>query len=266
MLLKILTGTPLLFDDHNVEYLRLRRMGSLAWPFVGLLEFITCHIADRVICVSDTDKKYLTQRLGVPLHKIQVAVNGADVEYLIHYEVDIDSVRSSIGVKPDEVMILFFGNLRYSPNAQAVGIILDQILPQLDSQDHSIRVVIAGSGDLEVRKRYDRIPSNVIFTGFVDDIAALIKSADLVIAPLTSGSGTRLKIIESVACGRRVISTTIGAEGLDQRTLGDSLVICDEWDAFAQAVVETINWGALAPSPAFIQTYDWRHIVQRLRI
>ena len=262
LLLKWLTGKPFIFDNHNVEYLRFRRMGHFAWPLVALLEWAACHTADHIICVSETDKKRLIRSFRVSPHKIQVAANGADVAQIQQHPVDLAATKQQWGLESNEAMVLFFGSLNHAPNAQAAGIIVDEIAPRLASQAGCLKLVIAGLGDeayLQTRQR--PLPANILFTGFVADIIALIKSADLIIVPIHAGSGTRFKIIESAACGRPIISTTLGAEGLDRAAFGDLLTICDDWDAFAQQITHHLSQpGQYNVPAAFRATYDWQHI------
>jgi len=268
LLLKWLTGRPLLFDNHNVEYLRWRRMGSFLWPFVAILEFAACHGSDKVICVSEEDRRLLNEKLRVPGAKLQVISNGVDVERFRQTAVDVDKVREELGIDKHEQAILFFGPLRHRPNAQAVDVILDELAPRLREVEYPWKLIVAGAdADNYLKKRTGPLPANVIFTGFVDDIVALIKSADIVIVPLTAGSGTRYKILESVAAGRLVISTTIGAEGLDKSLFNNSLVIRDDWDAFVCEIARRRHHPSrLSVPPAFVAAYDWDRIFARVEL
>ncbi|MCI0398880.1 MAG: glycosyltransferase family 4 protein [Chloroflexi bacterium] len=266
LLLKLLTRKPLVLDHHNVEYLRFRRMGSPFWPLVALLELITCYVSDQLICVSPVDKAILTSRLRVPPGKLRVVPNGADVARLAGQSVEVRQVKESLGLQESDAMILFFGSLSHLPNAQATDVILEEIVPRLESMTTGWKVVIVGVGQEKyLAQRRRPLPANVLFAGFVDEVAPLIKSADVVIVPLTAGSGTRFKIIEAVACGRRVVSTTVGAEGLDRRVFGEALVVADEWDAFARLVIESLARSRdVDPGPEFAVTYDWQRIFSNL--
>lgn len=268
LLLKWLTGRPLLFDNHNVEYLRWRRMGSPLWQLVAILERLACHGADRIICVSEQDRDILARNLHVPAHKLEVINNGVDVRHFCQAGVDREEVRRSLGVEPGTQEILFFGPLSHGANAQAADIIITELAPRLQRAPHPWTVIVAGAdADAYLAKRKREVPDGVIFTGFVEDIVALIKSADVVIVPLTAGSGTRYKILEAIAAGRTVISTTVGAEGLDRSVIGAALIVEDDWDAFVQAIRESYDRpGHQSPSPAFIATYDWDHIFRRAEL
>jgi polysaccharide biosynthesis protein PslH len=266
LLLNRLNGIPLVFDNHNVEYVRLRRSGSLFWPFVACLEFVTCHLAQTVICVSEVDKARLAQAMRLNPKKIRVAVNGVDVSKFSNYPYDAVATRQALGLDPDTPFVLFFGSLDHRPNAQAADIILAEIAPRLKRLCPAARLVLVGLGaEAYQQSRSQPAPRNVRFAGFVADITAVIKGADLVIVPLTAGSGTRYKIIESIACGRRVISTTIGAEGLDLALLGQAVTICDDWEQFSHEIAAQLAHPREIPLPlGFAATYDWAAIFGQL--
>jgi glycosyltransferase involved in cell wall biosynthesis len=117
----------------------------------------------------------------------------------------------------------------------------------------------------------DQLPRNdgVIFTGFLDDIRPVLSRSWLNVVPLTIGGGTRLKILESLAAGVPVVSTKIGAEGLDL-VHGRDLLIADQPVDFADAVLSVLQAPALRARLAesgrmTVETrYDWAAINQKL--
>lgn len=260
LLLAWSTGRPLVFDEHNVEFVRFRRLGSPLWPLVRLGEWLGCRSAQRVLCVSETDRAFLQAGLGVASARLQVAPNGADVASLSGQAVDRAAVRAGLGLTVGEPLVLFFGTLAHRPNRDAADLICQRLAPAIPA-----RFVIVGSGGATYARQRTMTPPNVVIRDFMPDLTALIKSADLVIAPITVGSGTRFKIVESAACGRQVISTTLGAEGLERAAFGPALVIADDWDAFQTAIeanlVQPLTW---TPTPRFWELYDWAHIFGRL--
>jgi glycosyltransferase involved in cell wall biosynthesis len=82
---------------------------------------------------------------------------------------------------------------------------------------------------------------NVTFTGYVENLPEYIAAADLAIVPLTKGGGTRIKILEYMACGKPVVSTCIGAEGLDVENGKEIILVDDIFDSFVEKVVELID-------------------------
>ena len=259
--LKLLSRCSLIFDNHNVEYLRLRRMGQPLWPLVALLEWLVCTVADQVLVVSEVDKRGLAKNLHISPAKITVVANGADVPTLQAQTVDRAAVRAELGIAATTALLLFFGSLSHGPNLEAVTLLLDEIVPRLNRLHRDWKLLIVGRGQEAFLANRGELPANVIFAGFADDIVPLIKSSDLVLVPLLAGSGTRYKILESIACGRRVVSTTIGAEGLDQDVVGPALKVVDGWDAFAATIAAELGQPPeIALTPQFISAYDWDHI------
>lgn len=260
VILKWLTAKPLMYDAHNVEYIRLRRQRSWLWPLIWICEWVLCHVSDLILCVSEFDSATIAKRLHVSTARIQVAENGADIANLQGYRADRIQTLAQIGVESDGPIVLFFGTAAHRPNQEAIRVIVEHLSPSVKAT-----FVIAGKGSEGLSTQFDHIPKNIVFVGFVDDIVGLIKSANLVIAPLCAGGGTRLKIIESVACGRPVVSTTIGAEGIDRNTCGSALIISDIWDEFVEQIDLALQIPTPIPlEPEFAIKYDWKSILGRI--
>jgi glycosyltransferase involved in cell wall biosynthesis len=259
-------GVPFVLDAHNVEGDRFRATGSRAAPLVGMLERFVARRARRVWCVSDEDRaRFVT--MGVDAAKIDVVPNGVDPD-VVHPDAAAGAqVRAALGIAPEERMALFFGQLDYAPNRDAVRVIEREIAPRLAARG-GWRIVVAGKGRPE-GGRVDASPP-VRYVGAVADIAAYINAADVVMAPLTSGGGTRLKVLESVACGTPVVSTAPGAEGIDRAACGPLLTIADGWEEFAAAIGRAEDAASTrgernVPAP-FLDMYSWANIVKRARL
>ena len=250
-------------DTQNVETERIRGAGARWWRLAALFERLATRLADRVWVVSKEDGELLA-RLGMPGHKAVLVPNGYDDEL---FSPDADAgrtMRDSLNISPHERMLLYFGHMGYAPNQEALSVLHRNVLPIFDKQGINYRLVVAGRNSLELGQRYAH--PRMMFTGVIDRIQDAINAADAVVVPLLHGGGTRLKIIESVACGTPVVSTTAGAAGLDKGPFGDLLAIADEWEQFACAT------SALATRPrepravpaGFREQYAWRWIIQRL--
>jgi glycosyltransferase involved in cell wall biosynthesis len=249
-LLKRLTGLPFWMDEHNVEWHCGRRYGHRAWWLVYLLEAFILRQADYVTCVSPDDRQRLITSFHLDPARVTVAPNGVDLPAL-HRAPPATPVADH-----GQRTVLFFGVLNYAPNREAVAALAEEIAPQAPP---NVRFVVAGIGGEDLAQRYPQLH----FEGFVPDIHALIRRCDGVIVPLKAGGGTRMKILESVACGRPVLSTACGAEGLDREALGPALTVTDQ-------PAEMIRWlknlphQSLAPTGArFEETYDWETIWAR---
>jgi glycosyltransferase involved in cell wall biosynthesis len=135
--------------------------------------------------------------------------------------------------------IVFTGNLEYEPNISAVRHFYEKIWPLVRRRVPDLIWRIAGKnpGAIDFLFHGD---ASVRVTGPMDDAIATLASAKVAIAPLLAGSGTRFKIIEAWAAGTPVVSTRLGAEGL-QCNAGEHLLICDEPEEFAEAVAFLID-------------------------
>jgi len=254
---------PVYLDTHNVESDRFRLAGSRAWRLMALYERLAVRLADRVYVVSEDDRRRL-QALGMPAEKSMLAPNGYDEERFRPDPAAGTAMREALGVAQDELLFLYFGHLQYAPNIEGVEILYREILPRLDRRELRYRVAVAGRGsdELGARLRHPRLR----FAGVVERIEDLINASDAVVAPLLRGGGTRIKIIESIACGRPVVSTTAGAEGLDRAACDGLLDVADDWDGFACAMTKAAARGpGLASVPAaFRAEYAWSAIVERM--
>lgn len=135
----------------------------------------------------------------------------------------------------DCLRILFQGAMDWYPNRDAVEFFVSAVLPKLRSLVPGVGFVAAGRNvPASFRQRFVAFP-DVEFTGTVPDMSTEIARAAVCVVPLRIGSGTRLKILESAAMGKPVVSTGIGAEGLDFKH-PDEILIADDPEAFANAV------------------------------
>jgi glycosyltransferase involved in cell wall biosynthesis len=257
-------GVPFVLDAHNVEADRFRATGSRSAPLVSLLERVTARRAGRVWCVSPEDGDRFIAR-GVAPGRIDVVPNGVDPSVMHPDEESRAVMRASLGVAPGERVVLFFGQLDYAPNRDALAIIEREIAPRLAAMEGRVRIVVAGKGAPAAGTMAAAAAGGVpvTYAGAVPDIAACINAADVVIAPLTSGGGTRLKILESIACGAPVISTSLGAQGIDVAACAPLLTLADGWDAFAAALGRISGDKQRNVPAAFLDMYSWANIVQR---
>jgi polysaccharide biosynthesis protein PslH len=134
----------------------------------------------------------------------------------------------------EENCIVFSGNLEYHPNIEAVRWFHQKIWPRLRECDPSLEWRLIGRNPQAV-ERLVRGDSRIRFTGSVENAVDQIARAKLCVVPLLSGSGTRFKILEAWAAGRAVVSTTLGAEGLQARD-GRQLAIADTPDKFGESI------------------------------
>ena len=141
-------------------------------------------------------------------------------------------------IREERREIAFSGNLEYAPNISAVRFFRDQVWPSLRSRPN-LQWKIIGKNPDAVRALLAGDPA-VEVTGPVDDAVAALASAQVAVVPLLAGSGTRIKILEAWAAGTPVVSTTIGAQGLECRDQ-EHLLIADTPDRFSAAVTRLLD-------------------------
>jgi glycosyltransferase involved in cell wall biosynthesis len=205
---------------------------------------------DLLFAVSEAERSYY-QRYGAST--VALIPNGVDTRA---YE-DLPAGR------PDSALIVYIGSMSWRPNAEAAMFLARTVLPQVQQRRPEARLRIVGrhppaellgmngSGGVEV-------------TGEVASVVPHLREASVLAVPLAAGGGTRLKILEALAAGLPVVSTSVGAEGLDL-VPGKDLIVCER-EGFGDAVSQLLGNRAMARALAehgrlTVQAaYDWTGI------
>jgi glycosyltransferase involved in cell wall biosynthesis len=139
----------------------------------------------------------------------------------------------------DAATVLFVGNLAHFPNVDAVIHFWHSIWPELQRLHPEAKFLVAGrSAPPALQALHDG--QSCVFTGPVPDLDRVYERASLVLVPMRLGSGTRIKVLEALAYGKAMVSTSTGVEGLDLRPDVD-VVVADEPQAFAQACARLLG-------------------------
>jgi sugar transferase (PEP-CTERM/EpsH1 system associated) len=261
---------PKILFTHNVEAQIWQRHYHLArnpfWKAVCLREWKTmsraeksyAQRADRVLTVSDQDKVFFSGY--VPEERISTIPTGVDVDYF----------SPSLEEEQDQD-IVFVGSMDWLPNEDAAFYFCEQILPAVRKQLPDATFWIVGRRpSRRLQKELGRDGKGIRITGTVDDVRPYMRRGAVVVVPLRVGSGTRLKIFEAMACGKAVVSTTLGAEGLPV-TDGEDIVLADDPKEFARAVVELCRDAARRRGIAIKarqlvqERYSWRIVANRFQ-
>jgi len=123
-------------------------------------------------------------------------------------------IRTRLGISRNSKIVFFHGDLGWRPNAQAAQIIVESIAPSFQ-RSPEIMFLIAGSHPSQKILETARSSPNVRILGYVPDIEQYICAAEVCVAPMTTGSGTKLKILEYLAAGKPVVATQKAVEGLE---------------------------------------------------
>jgi glycosyltransferase involved in cell wall biosynthesis len=210
-----------------------------------------------VIAVSEADREYL-QSLDRSLDHIRVVPIGVDLEYF------------APSPRPERAnVVLFEGTMHWPPNVDAVRFFCREVLPLVRREVPDAEFRIAGAKPTREVLALARMPG-VSVLGFVDDMRPHVRDAAVCVVPLRAGAGMRVKILNELAMGRPVVSTTLGAEGIDV-THEESILLADEPPGFARCVVRVMTdeplWTKLAAQGRGLveEKYAWPRIDARLR-
>jgi glycosyltransferase involved in cell wall biosynthesis len=259
----------IVFDDHNAEYVLQRRAfetdarlpsrwpaalySLVQWRKLRNYERRVCHHADRVVVCSEADRLAVEEL--APELSATVIPNGVDTD---HYQPGDEEIPNRL---------VFTGKMDFRPNVDAVLWLYEEVFPRLRDLVPGVHLCVAGKNPHR-RLSYLRRDPQVTLTGQVPDIRPYISRAALYVVPLRIGGGTRLKVLEAMATGKAVLSTSLGCEGLDVTPSRD-IVIADAPEDFALRAAELLGDGptrkALGERARELveNHYDWRAIIPR---
>jgi polysaccharide biosynthesis protein PslH len=259
---------PLVVDSHEIAYDLARQFaltgGNLSrrfyaganWRKLQREELEAYGDADGVyLCSTADERRLLSQAPGA---RTAVIPNAADVEYYQPRPTD---------PPPDGRTVVYFGLLSTVPNIDGVVHFVRDIWPRIAEAIPDARCKIIGG----------RPPPSLLalagprveLTGFVPDLRPHLAAAAAVVVPLRLGGGTRLKIVEAMAMGKAIVSTTLGAEGIEA-VPGRDILIEDEPAAFADAVYRLLAEPGLAARIGqsarrlAVERYAWSGAAQAL--
>jgi glycosyltransferase involved in cell wall biosynthesis len=227
-----------------------------------------------VVALSEVDRDFMIDLYGVPPERFTLIPHGVDPGLFDYRAEGAAAAREKLGVTSDVPLLTFVGKLDYIPNVRAVEYIAGTIAPAIWEHHPQTKFVIIGQGD-EALGEYAR--DGLVFTGFVDaregahpNLSDYLSASDVVLVPLDSGSGTRLKILEAAANARPVVSTRIGAEG-QSFVDGDEILLTDDaGPAFVDATLRLLGDAELgrrigaAARAKVLAEYSWRAQVSKM--
>jgi len=259
------SSTPVVLFQHNVESVLWRRMASTEKSALRKLSYgvearkmetyetRTLRRFRHIIAVSENDRSEMLKL--APGCAITVVPTGVDTE----------KYQAAPSVSGDPPLIVFTGSMDWEPNIDAIEYFCSDIFPTVLATFPRARFQIVGRNP-HARVRKLASPS-VEVTGTVPSVAEYLRNATVVIVPLRIGGGTRLKIFEAMAMRKALVSTSIGAEGLDV-TSGQDCLVADDASSFANAILTVLQQPTLRRTyednaAALAARYDWSQIALR---
>ena len=249
----------MLYEAYLSESLSLKRVRRwLAWKKFQNYEQRLYPQFDNCLVVSDQDRDAFRELIPFKAEHVLVVSNG------------IDSQFAHPGLaEPVPGSLVFNGALTYQANFDAMDYFLREIFPSILAQVPDTQLSITGSN---LGVSLDALPSNdhVAFTGYLEDIRPAVAGSWACIVPLRVGGGTRFKILEAMALGTPVVSTSKGAEGLEIEP-GKHLLIADTPEEFAAQTVRLLRnselRNTLATNAARLvnEKYEWTKTAENLR-
>lgn len=263
-------SVPVLLSEPAIEYIAWWRhaKSSNSWlqrPGIALealkMRFFEPRIwrqADMLGAMSSIDAAIIQK--AAPQVKTMLAPNGVDTDYF----------QPVPTISRQAANAIFMGDYKYFPNADAIDYFIDEIMPLIRQKRPDFTLTILGKDPHPKWQTLSQDPtSGLIVTGMVDDTRPYLTQATLFACPLRSGSGTRFKLMEALACGLPVVSTSIGCEGLNAQH-NHHMLIADTPQDFADAVCRLIEHPATGQELAangrawVVENHAWQHSVSLL--
>jgi polysaccharide biosynthesis protein PslH len=266
-------GAKLIYDAYNAEadlqrsvYLTERRQpgrwplalySRIQWARLSRFEAQLCQSADGVLAVSEADRDLLKAVAGQT--PVWVVKNGIRAS-------DYTRQGRPLGLQLQQPSLVFTGIMNYRPNVDAALWFSKRVYPLIDREEATVYWV--GDKPAASVQKLARRPG-VVVTGKVPEVRPYLHQASVFIVPLRMGSGTRLKLLQAMAAGCAIVSTPIGAQGLNLEHEAELLLASHERD-FAAAVRRLLDdkllWLHLAENAQQYvrQHFDWAAIAPQL--
>lgn len=268
-------GKPLVLVQENAEYVKQVKFEA-PWYVISVLKWLerfACHVADRIVAVSEVDKQHMMDLYDVPKEKIHVINHCADAEIFNYSREGAAKAREALKIGEEDIILTYVGKMDAYHNEVAAQYIAERIYPVASARYPNSWFMIIGQ-NYEHLLGYER--DHLFFTGFVTsskdvspNLADYLSASDIIIVPMDRGSGTRLKILEAAACARPIISTEIGAEGLEF-TSGEEILLTkdvdEEFIRFVLGLMGDESWRQKLGTNArkrLLERYSWEREVHK---
>jgi len=260
-----LAGPRRVLDQHNAVWTVVQRLWAqepvgprrlvLRWEWQKLRRYEgdICPAFDAVVTVSREDRRALESVLAgpVPMYVIPIGIDTREVQ--------------PVKRNADASAIITIGTLFWPPNVDGIVWFAREVWPKIKRQRPDARFLVVGSRPAPSLVRLGKEDPAIQVTGYVADTAPLIRDSALLIVPLRAGGGMRVKILNAMAQGLPIVSTTLGYEGIEA-VPGRDLLVGDTPGELAAAVLSVLADLELgrrlgAQGRRLVEErYDWRTV------
>lgn len=239
----------IIYDAHNAEYLlqrrafttdlkqpaRLPQAGySLAqWWKLRRFERYVCERSSRVLAVSEEDKEALLRVAPGIKGRIKVLPNGVDPTYWSR-----GTSYPPAPISSSSEALVFDGSMDFRPNVDAVRWFAAEVWPRIMVERREARFYIVGRNPAPEVVALGDLPG-ITVTGAVEDPRSWVAAAIVYVVPMRMGGGVRLKVLQAMAMGCALVSTTMGIEGIDVQP-GREALVANSAPAFARGVLDLL--------------------------
>ena len=235
------TRVQTVLDAHNATFQIFQRLAQRErnpvkrlilereWRALRRYEARRCASFDHLVAVTEQDRSTL-ERLNVRTFKRW---------NVIPICVDTQTLQP-VAPRPDALDVLHLGTMFWMPNVEGVSWFIREAWPRVKELVPAATFTVVGKRPPDSLRRLAEEAESVTLTGYVPDPQPYLENCAAFIVPLHSGSGMRVKIVEAWGRGLPVVSTTVGAEGLEYRD-GENILIADGGEAFARAAARLLT-------------------------
>jgi glycosyltransferase involved in cell wall biosynthesis len=266
-----------IFDAHNAVWTILERVAeNLPWYLKPFANFESRKIKqyegrviiefDHTFAVTDIDRAAL----------LSAARNGKNGSYFNEQRVTVIPIAvDTSAIKPVQLedrssSIVTLGTLHYPPNADGIRWFFEQVYPKIRDVNPDAELIIIGKNPPPDFIRFaEQNPEQISVTGYVPDLDPYFQNAAVLVIPVRAGGGMRVRILEGLAYGEAIVTTSIGLEGIDAES-GKEVIVADSPQEFAEAVLELLGNYELRNEIAkngrdlVERKYDWQVVLQKV--
>jgi glycosyltransferase involved in cell wall biosynthesis len=235
VLKEVIPDAKMVLRQHNIEYSIWERLSTTASGFkkayltllakrLKVFEHQAFKKFDAIVPISEVDEAYVNK---TGYQNTFVSPTGVVLDQF--EKVEIEEEVQSVG---------FIGSLDWAPNQEGVLWFCEKVWPIVFRENPNAVFTIAGKNPSEIITKLNDPDKGILIAGEVESAVKFMKTKEVLVVPLLSGSGMRIKIIEAMAAQRAIVTTIIGAEGI---SVGDTCKVANLPQQFAKQVLELLN-------------------------